>query len=153
MPFDGTHFAAQNAHNTGLFPIWSRQGWHHWINVRFRHGDRVKHADVFLRGQSPSNREIALVRLLQDAKELIENPKNDATISGRRCAVGALRAAASRLDGPNLAWWAHDLLIRVARSRGFTSVEAMNDHSSHAAILAVFDEAIALARAEAIAFG
>jgi hypothetical protein len=110
----------------------------------------VKHVDAFLRVLSPSDREIAIVDLLQDAKELIENPKNwtqgrYATISGRRCAVGALRAAASRVDDRNLARSAHDLLIGVARSHGFTSVEAMNDHSSHAAVLALFDEAIALA--------
>jgi hypothetical protein len=87
---------------------------------------------------------------------LIENPENwtrgtYATLFGRRCAVGALRAAASWLEGPSPAWSAHDLLIRVSRSRGFTSVEAMNDHSSHAEVLTAFDEAIAMAQSAALA--
>jgi hypothetical protein len=56
--------------------------------------------------------------------------------------VGALRAAAKRLEDPSIAWSAHALLIDVARSRGFTNVETMNDRSSHAAVLAVFDQAI-----------
>jgi len=146
---------AAAAQDTGLFPIWRRQGWRHWINVRFRAG-REQHAGAILRVLSRSERAIATVGLLQDAKALIENPRNwaqakYATLSGRRCAVGALRAAGSRVDDPNLAWRAHDLLMRVARSRGFSSVEAMNDRSSHAGVLALFDEAIALARGAVLA--
>jgi hypothetical protein len=48
-------------------------------------------------------------------------------------------------------WAAHGYLITVARSRGFTNVEAMNDRSSHAAVLRAFDEAIALAHTAAAA--
>ncbi|MGH7113777.1 MAG: hypothetical protein ACREE9_04695, partial [Stellaceae bacterium] len=57
----------------------------------------------------------------------------------------ALRAAAKRLDDPSIAWSAQALLIDVARSRGFTNVETMNDRSSHTAVLAAFDQAITTA--------
>jgi hypothetical protein len=52
---------------------------------------------------------------------------------------------------PSPAWSGHELLINIASSRGFASVEAMNDRSSHAAVLAAFDEAIALAQSAALA--
>ena len=64
----------------------------------------------------------------------------------RRCAIGALRATARRREDVTLAWSAHALLLQVADRRCFSSVEAMNDHSSHADVLGGFDEALALAR-------
>ena len=92
--------------------------------------------------------EVAAVHLLQAARALIEAEEAWGqgayqTSGGRRCAVGALRAAAAR------AGWrdsyanreAHALLLGVARERGFDSVEAMNDRSSHAQVLAAFDAA------------
>ena len=94
-----------------------------------------------------SERQLAVGDLLRDAKELINGPKDWTrrtyrSYGGQRCAVGALRAAAKRLNDPTVAWSAHALLIDVARSRGFTNVETMNDRSSHAAVLTAFDQAI-----------
>jgi hypothetical protein len=43
-------------------------------------------------------------------------------------------------------WRAHELLAAVARDRGFSSVEAMNDRSRHEAVLSAFDAAIMTAR-------
>jgi hypothetical protein len=95
------------------------------------------------------------MQLLLDAKSLIEDPKNWTrgtyrSFTGRHRAIGALRAVAGRLRSPSPAWSAHELLIKIARSRGFASVEAMNDKSSHAAVLAAFDEAIGLAQSAAL---
>lgn len=69
---------------------------------------------------------------------------------GRRCAVGALRAAAKRVKDPVPAWLAHSFLTSVARSRGFVNVEAMNDRSSHAAVLQAFGDAITLVETSAL---
>jgi hypothetical protein len=41
---------------------------------------------------------------------------------------------------------AHGVLLAVAQRRGFGSIEALNDCSSHERVLSAFDEAIALAR-------
>jgi hypothetical protein len=152
MPFDGTDFRVPTALDTGLFPIWSEHGLRHWLRTRFRPQNREKAVVMF--HASPPERASAIVRLLQDAKGLIEDPEDWTrgtyrSLRGRRCAVGALRAAARHLNDPSPAWSAHELLIRVARSRGFTSVEAMNDRSSHAGVLAAFDEAIVLAHSAA----
>ena len=46
---------------------------------------------------------------------------------------------------PEIAWSAHRLLIQVARSRGFGSIEELNDRSSLREVLRAFDGAIALA--------
>lgn len=149
MPFDGTDFRAPPALDTGIFPLWSKHGFRLWLKARFRPEDR-KIVPVVLRAPLHTERDEAVAQLLRDARDLVADPRNWTqriyrSFRGRRCAVGALRAAASRLDDPSLAWSAHGLLIRIARSRGFTNVEAMNDRSSHAAVLRAFDEAIALA--------
>ena len=149
MPFDGTDFRAPAALDTGIFPLWSKHGFRLWLKARFRQEER-RTDPVALRAPSPCERDVAVAQLLRDARSLIADPRDWTqriyrSFRGRRCAVGALRAAASGLDDPSLAWSAHGLLIKIARSRGFTNVEAMNDRSSHAAVLRAFDEAIALA--------
>jgi hypothetical protein len=144
MPFDGTDFQSQSMPDTGLFPLWSKHGCRNWLDSRLRRDGR--------RGYPPlADRDATVLQLLLDAKSLIEDPKNWTrgtyrSLRGRRCAIGALRAVAGSLKSPSPAWSAHQLLNKVARSRGFNSVEAMNDKSSHAAVLAAFDEAIALAQ-------
>jgi hypothetical protein len=149
MPFDGTDFRAPPALDTGIFPLWSKHGFRLWLKARFRPEDR-KIMPASLRAPCQGGRDAAVAQLLRDARDMIADPHDWTqriyrSFRGRRCAVGALRAAASRLDDPSLAWSAHGLLIKVARSRGFTNVEAMNDRSSHAAVLRAFDEAIVLA--------
>jgi hypothetical protein len=155
MPFDGTGLQAPTVLdppavlNTGLFPLWSKQGWRLWFESPVGAPKHTGIARILLRGP---DRDAAVIRLLQDARQLIENPRHWTkgsyrSLRGRRCAVGALRAAARWLDDPSIAWSAHALLIKVAVSRRFAGVEMMNDRSSHAAVLGAFDEAIAAAEA------
>lgn len=145
MPFDGTYFPATTPYDTGLFPLWSRHGSRLWFQTRLR--SKKPAAPTMLRAPTPAERGLAVVDLLRDAKDMIADPKDWTrrtyrSFGGQRCAVGALRAASKRLDDPTIAWSAHSLLIDVARSRGFTNVETMNDRSSHAAVMAAFDQAI-----------
>ena len=145
MPFDGTYFPATTPYDTGLFPLWSRQGWRLWYQTRL-HGKKTT-APTMLRAPTPAERGLAVADLLRDAKDTIVDPtdwtrRTYRSFGGQRCAVGALRAAAKRLNDPTIAWSAHAMLIDVARSRGFTNVETMNDRSSHAAVMAAFDQAI-----------
>ena len=145
MPFDGTYFPAPTPYDTGLFPIWSRHGCRLWFETRLRRKKKCR-ADA-VRAPTPATATLPSPGLLRDAKGMIADPKNWTrrtyrSFGGQRCAVGALRAAAKRLDDPAIAWSAHALLINVARSRGFTNVETMNDRSSHAAVMAAFDQAI-----------
>jgi hypothetical protein len=93
----------------------------------------------------------AVLRILEEARGLIEQrcdwvQGRYETIGGERCAVGAVRIAAELLDYEAAGDRAHDLLGRIALARGFATIEAMNDRSAHAHILAAFDDAIALAR-------
>ncbi len=145
MPFDGTYFPATTPYDTGLFPLWSRQGYRLWYQTRLR-GKKAA-APTMLRAPTPAERGLAVADLLRDAKDMVADPKDWTrrtyrSFGGQRCAVGALRAAAKRLSDPTIAWSAHAMLIDVARSRGFTNVETMNDRSSHAAVMAAFDQAI-----------
>jgi hypothetical protein len=153
MPFDGTGLPTPTVPNTGLFPLWSRNCWRLWFESVFA-PQHTEITPISLRAAPRPDRDAAVVRLLQDARRLIEDPRDWTkgtyrTLGGRRCAVGALRAAAKRLDDPGVALSAHALLIKVAGSRGFTDVEKMNDRSCHDAVLRAFDEAIAAARTEA----
>ena len=152
MPFDGTGLQTPTVFDTGIFPIWSRHGGRLWLKACFRRERRERITEALLRAPAPADREEAVEQLLRDARDLIEDPRywmrgTYRWFHGRRCAVGALRAAARRVKDPVPAWAAHAYLITVARSRGFTNVEAMNDRSSHAAVLRAFDEAITLAHA------
>jgi hypothetical protein len=154
MPFDGTYFPATPTayYDTGLFPLWSRQGCRLWCQTRLRGKKPVQ--TTMLRAPVPAEHDLAVADLLRDAKEVIADPKDWTrrtyrSLGGQRCAVGALRAAAKRLDDPAVAWSAHARLIDVARSRGFTNVETMNDRSSHVAVMAAFDQAIRTAERSA----
>ena len=146
MPFDGTYFpATATAYDTGLFPLWSRHGSRLWFQTRLR--GKKPAAPTMLRAPTPAERGLVVADVLRDAKDMVTDPKDWTrrtyrSFGGQRCAVGALRAAAKKLDDPTIAWSAHALLIDVARSRGFTNVETMNDRSSHAAVMAAFDQAI-----------
>jgi hypothetical protein len=153
MPFDGTFFPATTPYDTGLFPLWSRHGCRLWFQTRLR--GKKPAAPAMLREPTPAVRGLAVTEVLRDARDMIADPKDWTrrtyrSFGGQRCAVGALRAAAKRLDDPTIAWSAHALLIDVARSRGFTNVETMNDRSSHAAVMAAFDQAIRAAERGAV---
>jgi hypothetical protein len=150
MPFDGTDFvvtniAAAEPDRGGI------AGMRNWLRSRFCPGLRPGIDDASA-PSLPIDRNEAVARLLLDAKALIADPDHWLQgkyqwFRGRRCAIGALRAAARRLNDRSLTWSAHALLIRVANDRRFTTVEGMNDHSSHGEVLRAFDEAVAMARA------
>jgi hypothetical protein len=151
MPFDGTGLPTPTVPNTGLFPPWSRHCWRLWFESLGFTPEHTEITRIFLPAVPGRDRDTAVVRLLQDARGLIEDPRNWTkgsyrSLGGRRCAVGALRAAAKRLDDPRIAFSAHALLIKVAGAHGFSSVEMMNDKSGHASVLHLFDKAIAAAR-------
>ena len=60
----------------------------------------------------------------------------------RRCALGALLAAAYELTNNNLR--SYDLAVNALRPLcGSNTVVLTNDHRGHAAVLALFDEAMA----------
>jgi hypothetical protein len=92
----------------------------------------------------PANDTLQVLRLaralIADERHWIQ--RRYETLDGRRCAVGALRGAARLMalrsgdNGP------HTALLAVAVDRGFTDIEKMNDHSTHAGVLSAFDAAI-----------
>jgi hypothetical protein len=92
-----------------------------------------------------------VVRLLNEARRLIENPDqwgqgHYRTVEGRRCAIRALCDASAMLDSKPAGNVAGDLLDAVARRHGYITTESMNDQSTHEEVLAAFDEAISEAR-------
>jgi len=102
---------------------------------------------AFLPASRPAVAEPTVGHLLITARGMIEQEGrwirgHYATLDGRHCAVGALRAAALRLDARRVGKMAHDVLRDVARQRGFRSIEQMNDHSTHSEVIAAFDTAI-----------
>jgi hypothetical protein len=140
MPFDSAEFYAS--------PVRAHQPRYHRLRALFR----LPSQDApLLRVATPAEPEIGVVQLLETAKRMIEDPGqwvkgSYATIGGRHCAVGALRAAASGLSASSTLHRAHEFLLEVARRRDFNTVECMNDQSAHGEVLAAFDEAIAAAR-------
>jgi hypothetical protein len=95
--------------------------------------------------------EVRVVQLLCAAQALIEvenkwTQGRYQTFGGRRCAMGALRAAARSVRDPRAFEGAKKLLAAEAISRGYTHIEKMNDCSTHPQVLSAFDAAIAKAR-------
>ena len=92
--------------------------------------------------------EIAAARLLRAARALIAEEDRWVqgryeTLRGRRCAMGALHAAARALRDTGGFETARDLLRTEALIRGYSHVEKLNDRSTHAEVLAAFESAIA----------
>ena len=137
MPFDSTDFVADRA---------ARPAGRSWRQALIR---------LFRRTAPPPEPvDTCVLRVLEEARGLIELPEDWTrgtyeSWCGERCAVGALRAAASHLAHPAAGSAAHALLAGVALRRGYSSVEAMNDRSRHDEVLAAFDEALAAARLRA----
>jgi hypothetical protein len=151
MPFDGV-VEVEIVSEDQVFPSLWAPGGYLWMKSRLQrwHGRKAP-AVAF----SPGAHYAAVALLLEDAKSLIEDRERwlQGTyrwFRGRRCAIGALFAAASKLGDLRVAGTAHVLLLKVAEARGFSSVEGMNDHSSHAAVTSAFDEAAALARGRVV---
>jgi hypothetical protein len=149
MPFDGSEFS--QAPQPPRRPVQATAGSRApllaaWLR-RLRPG-RI--------GPKAGGDEASAVQLLRAARLLIGDEERWVrgayeTPAGKRCAVGALRAAARGGGGGRRgslsSRQAHALLLAVSRRRGFDDVEAMNDHSSHAQVLAAFGAAIAVAAA------
>jgi len=96
--------------------------------------------------------DVSAVQLLRAARALIELEDKWVqgryeTVRGRRCAMGALQAAARVLRDPRAFEEAKDLLRAEAVLRGYSHVEKMNDRSTHGQVLTAFDAAIAKAEA------
>lgn len=154
MPFDGV-VEVEIVSEDQVFPsLWAPGGYFRIRSWLQRWRGRKAPVVAF----SPRAHCAAVALLLEDAKSLIEDRERwlQGTyrwFGGRRCAIGALFAAASKFGDVRVARSAHALLLAVAEARGFSSVEGMNDHSSHAAVMSAFDEAAALAWARAVSAG
>lgn len=99
----------------------------------------------------PESSEVVAAQLLRAARAMIDREEmwvqgRYNARGGRHCAIGALRAAGRFYHSETLRL-AHALLHNVATSRGFDSVEKMNDASTHSQVLAAFGTAIASAEA------
>lgn len=154
MPFDGVIDVATMTEDQVFPSLWAA-GSRLWIRTRLQRWRRRKKPAVAF---SPGAHAAAVALLLEEAKALIADRERwlQGTyrwFRGRRCAIGALCAAAVKLGDVRVALTAHALLLSVAERRRFTSVESMNDHSSHAEVMSAFDEAIALAWVRALPAG
>ncbi len=143
MPFDGREFTATPVGADSMRPgIWA---------LFRRTAQRMRPSARALPLESPLTAPgAATAQVLSLARTLIEDERHwiqrrYETLDGRRCAVGALRSAARLLALRSLNGEAHNLLLEVAVERGFTDIEKMNDHSTHAQVVSAFDLAIARA--------
>ena len=139
MPFDGNEFFAKVG-SPG--PVGGKPSI--WILLQ----ERIKAWLAPAPARLDPSPDLLTVQLLATARSLIADELNWVqhdyeTRDGRFCAVGALRYAARFLGPPGTMNPASRLLLSVARERGFSKIEKMNDRSSHGQVLAAFDEAIA----------
>jgi len=149
VPFDGSAFSPI-ADAASATPIPGGSKWRKRLRSLLRLEAWRDDIQAFLPGVRPAVAEPSVGYLLITARGMIEQEArwikgHYATLDGRHCAVGALRAAALRLDARRVGKTAHDVLRDVARERGFRSIEQMNDHSTHAEVIAAFDTAIVAA--------
>jgi hypothetical protein len=150
MPFDGSSFstiADQAAGSAGPDPSAARPNWRQRLRALLAPEGWGADIHGFVPGSRSPVAEPTVGEVLILARRLIEHEDrwikgHYATLDGRHCAVGALRAAALRLDARRIGRSAQDHLRDLSRARGFRSIEQMNDHSSHAEVLDVFDTAI-----------
>jgi hypothetical protein len=145
MPFDGSEYRfAPLAPAAPEAPgVWDR------VKAAFA---RLGGATVwsFAPGDPVVPSEVTAVHMLRSARALIELEDRWVqgryeTVRGRRCAMGALQAAARVLRDPRAFEEAKDLLGAEAVLRGYTHVEKIHDRSSHSQVLAAFDAAISKA--------
>jgi len=151
MPFDGV-IDVEGVSEDEVFPSLWAAGSRFWVRTRLQRWRSRKEPAVAF---SPGVHYAAVALLLEDTKSLIEDRERWLKgtyrwFRGRRCAIGALCAAARKFGDVRIAQSAHSILLHVAVSRHFTCVEGMNDLSSHAEIMSAFDEALALAWARAL---
>ena len=147
MPFDGAEFLPLPLRDRPESSTRTEETWRRRLRALFE--ATIKQEKLFK--VAPESEALATLRLLCEARQLIEAPQHWTqgtykTLGGRYCAVGALRAVGRRAWDAAAQSAAHDLLLAVARQRGFPSIESMNDYSGHEQVLSAFDEAIAAAR-------
>lgn len=152
MPFDGFEIEIEGTDGASVFPSLCAGGCRLWIKGRLRRWSRKRKPPTAL---VPGGHYGAVALLLTDARALIGERGHWVQgtyrgFRGQRCAVGALCAAARRIGDVRVLQSAHALLLRVADSRCFYTVESMNDQSTHADVVRAFDEAIAIAWAKAM---
>lgn len=108
MPFDGTGLGTPTVPNTGLFPLWSKHYW--WLRFEspvftLKHTETTR---VFLPSPPGLGSDAAVVRLLQDARGLIEDPGNGQKADIGRSADGtALLARYGRPPDVSMTLVAH----------------------------------------------
>jgi hypothetical protein len=162
MPFDGQEFTTlEIAQAAEPAPVGFDPGAHGKAKRLFGQGFLAfaatmlgRQAHAYAAPQRlPESAETAAAQLLRSARSMIDREEmwvqgRYNARGGRHCAIGALRAAGRFYHSETLRL-AHALLHNVANSRGFDSVEKMNDASTHGQVLTAF--ASAIASAEAIA--
>lgn len=163
MPFDGQQYKTQTAQPAEPAPIGLAPPAQSKLRRMFGQGfwsvaatviGRPAHAYAVPQ-RVPESAEAAAAQLLRAARSMIDREEmwvqgRYNARGGRHCAIGALRAAGRFYHGETLRL-AHALLHNVANSRGFDSVEKMNDASTHGQVVAAFNSAIASAEAIASA--
>lgn len=152
MPFDGSEFIATQVESGAekqppRGPLNLLRRISDGLRARSRALPFVAPDEVALpQGDASTIQVLGLARsLIQDERHWIQ--RRYETLDGRRCAVGAVRAAVRLLGlrvGPIDP---HHALLMVAVARGFTDIEKMNDHSTHSQVVSAFDEAIYRLRA------
>jgi len=153
MPFDGKDLGYLEPPP----PMGSAAGsqgklrWMHGLRLCLFAAGAVGRKQYTLPRGVPENSEAAAAQLLRAARSMIDREEmwiqgRYNARGGRHCAVGALRAVGRFYDSEALRV-AHALLHNVAHSRGFDSVEKMNDACSHGQVIGAFGFAIASAEA------
>ncbi len=150
MPFDGSDFSPALQSTAEPSASSSPQGWGATAKALCHQVLRVSRIQYLFTGNPPELIEPSSAHLLRRARSLVETEERwvqgyYSTSDGRRCAMGALRAAARHSDPRRVRARAHHLLREVARERGFQSVEGMNDRCTHNQVLTAFDMAIRVA--------
>jgi hypothetical protein len=142
MPFDGSEFVTTPAKPSSPSPLRLLRRVGQNLRARGRSLPFAVPAD----DPAPLS-ETTTIQILGLARSLIAEERHwiqrrYETLDGRRCAVGAVRAAVRLLGTRVGPIDPHHALLMVAVSRGFTDIEKMNDHSTHAQVVSAFDEAI-----------
>jgi hypothetical protein len=153
MPFDGKYLRYAEPAEPAAFPAHpqAKIQWFQALKLWSLAAGAFGRTAFTVPPYMPENSEVAAAQLLRGARAMIEREEmwvqgRYNARGGRHCAVGALRAAGRFYDGETLRL-AHALLHNVAHSRGFDSVEKMNDASTHDQVLVAFGSAIASAEA------
>lgn len=150
MPFDGSDFSPAFQPTPEPASPGHESGWIGAAKALCDRAFRVSRIQFLFTGNPPELLEPSTAYLLRRARLMIEAEEKwvqgyYSTSDGRRCAMGALRAAARHSDPRRVRARAHHLLREVARERGFQSVEGMNDRCTHHQVLTAFDMAIRVA--------